>query len=270
VGETSVTQPPEGSPEGAASGAATEATDAPTSGDGRLSRAARTRTAVVDALLTLNAQGQLRPTARDIAAEAGVSLRSVYVHFDDLEALFVESSRRHTELLASVLPPLLDEGTFAERLDAFLGRRVTIHEFAPGVRRAALLQEPFSPAIQQTMGQGRQALRAEVGCAFAPELAAVDGDELPLLRALDVATNAMTWESLRTFARLPVDEATAQVRAMVVAFVRAWAPGAAGIDAAAATPSPAGADATTDAAGSTSSTDSTTEHDSTSAVGTDR
>ena len=78
--------------------------DATSSADGRLTRAARTRTAVVDALLTLNERGQLRPTARDIAAEAGVSLRSVYVHFDDLEALFVESSRRHTELLAAALP----------------------------------------------------------------------------------------------------------------------------------------------------------------------
>lgn len=226
MGETSVTN--------AATGDATGGTDAATAADGRLSRAARTRTAVVDALLTLNARGELRPTARDIAAEAGVSLRSVYVHFDDLEALFVESSRRHGELLAAALPPLVDEGTFAERLDAFLARRVVIHEFAPGVRRAALLQEPFSPVLQQVLANGRQAMRAEVGCAFAPELAAVAGDEVPLLRAIDVASNAMTWEHLRSYQGLPVDQATSQVRAMILAFVRAWAPDA-GVDDADAT-----------------------------------
>ena len=218
MGETSVTD--------SATGDAVGDTEAAASSDGRLTRAARTRTAVVDALLTLNARGELRPTARDIAAEAGVSLRSVYVHFDDLEALFVESSRRHHELLMSTLPPIVDEGSFDARLDAFLVRRATIHEFAPGVRRAALLQEPFSPVLQQVMAFARQAMRAEVGSCFAPELAAVEGDELPLLRAIDVATNALTWDSLRSFQHLSVDEATAQVRAMIVAFVRAWAPAA--------------------------------------------
>ena len=78
--------------------------------------------------------------------------------------------------------------------------------------------------LQQVMAFGRQAMRAEVGSGFAPELAAVEGDELPLLRAIDVATNALTWDSLRSFQHLSVDEATAQVRAMIVAFVRAWAP----------------------------------------------
>ena len=55
------------------------------------------------------------------------------------------------------------------------------------------------------------------------------------MRALDIATNTMTWESLRTFGRLSVDEATAQVRAMILAFVRAWAPDAPGVDDAAVT-----------------------------------
>ncbi|HKY67384.1 MAG TPA: TetR/AcrR family transcriptional regulator [Acidimicrobiales bacterium] len=195
-------------------------------GDGRLTRAARTRQAVVDALLTLNARGELRPTARDIAAEAGVSLRSVYVHFDDLEALFVESSRRHTELLTASLPPIVDDGPFPVRFEAFLVRRVSIHEFAPGVRRAALLQEPFSPVLQRVLTSGRQAMRAEVASSFGPELAAVDGDEMPLLRALDAASGALTWESLRVHQRLSVEQATEQVRLMLLAFVRAWVPAA--------------------------------------------
>jgi AcrR family transcriptional regulator len=65
--------------------------------DGRATRAERTRIAVVDALLSLNEQGNLRPTAREIAAEAGVSLRSIYVHFDDVEALFIAAAIRHAE-----------------------------------------------------------------------------------------------------------------------------------------------------------------------------
>ena len=42
--------------------------------DGRLARSARTRHAVVDALLDLLGEGDLRPTAARIAERAGVSL----------------------------------------------------------------------------------------------------------------------------------------------------------------------------------------------------
>ena len=52
--------------------------------DGRLARSARTRHAVVDALLDLLGEGDLRPTAARIAERAGVSLRIVFHHFEDL------------------------------------------------------------------------------------------------------------------------------------------------------------------------------------------
>src|SRR3954470_18279608 len=52
--------------------------------DGRTARATRTREAVVSAVLDLVNEGNPKPTAREIADRAGVSLRSVYVHFDDL------------------------------------------------------------------------------------------------------------------------------------------------------------------------------------------
>jgi AcrR family transcriptional regulator len=215
VGETSVTA----------------ASDAPSSQDGRLTRAARTRAAVVDALLTLNERGNLRPTARDIAAEAGVSLRSLYVHFDDLEALFVAASARHAERITAVLPPVVVDGTFEERLDAFLARRATLFEVGAGVRRAALLQEPFSPTLQHTMSEARKAGRAEIRRTFKPELSGADPEmSSRLLRALEVVASAATWEALRTYQDLSVASATDQVRDMVLAYIAAWGPsdGAAG------------------------------------------
>ena len=51
--------------------------------DGRTVRAERTRQALVDSLLNLLDEGQLTPTAAEIAARAGVSERSVFQHFPD-------------------------------------------------------------------------------------------------------------------------------------------------------------------------------------------
>lgn len=192
--------------------------------DGRLSRAARTRAAVVDALLTLNEQGNLRPTARDIAAEAGVSLRSLYVHFDDLEALMVAAADRHAERLTAILDPLVVEGDTGERLEGFIARRVTLHEVGGGVRRAAVLQEPFSPALQQALGRGRKATRAEIRQAFAPEIEVAGPHGAHLARALETAFSAAAWESLRIHQHLDVEDATDQVREMALAFLARWGP----------------------------------------------
>ena len=216
MGETSVT---------AASEDAVPPSDSAAHQDGRLTRAARTRASVVEALLTLNDEGNLRPTARDIATKAGVSLRSLYVHFDDLEALFLAASRRQGERLAELLPPIVTDGDLDTRLDALLTRRNHLHELGNGVRRAAQLQEPFSPALQHALASGRKALRAEINACFAPEIAAADSVAPGrLLRALDIVTSPTTWESLRIHQALAADDAAHQVREMVLALVDAWLP----------------------------------------------
>jgi TetR/AcrR family transcriptional regulator of autoinduction and epiphytic fitness len=223
VGETSVTAEPSEPADASADQAADES--APLPRDGRASRAARTRLAVVDALLRLNDRGQLRPTARDIAAEAGVSLRSLYVHFDDLEALFVAASQRYTEKLSAALAPPLGEGPLAERLDSFVERRAFIHEFGAGSRRAARLQEPFSPALQQAMRTGGKRLRADIRYCFRPEIAAA-GEEggRRLTVALDVLTGSQVWDAMRVNQGMSAAEATAQLRDMIAAFITRWAP----------------------------------------------
>lgn len=184
--------------------------------DGRSLRAARTRDAVVEALLSLNDEGNLRPTARQIADRAGVSLRSVYVHFEDLEDLFSAAAAKHFERMLALYVALPTEGPLEERLDAFLHQRARIIEAAAPVRRAALLQEPFSPALAEVMNFSRKAARDEVERVFATELDRERGNARQrLLVQLDVASGPGTWETLRVHERLPVDEAQVVVREMI-------------------------------------------------------
>src|SRR5262245_42069407 len=65
-------------------------TFAPVTGgiDGRTARSMRTKAAIVDACLALVDAGDLRPTAPRVAEKAGVSVRSVFQHFADLDSLF--------------------------------------------------------------------------------------------------------------------------------------------------------------------------------------
>jgi TetR/AcrR family transcriptional regulator, regulator of autoinduction and epiphytic fitness len=192
--------------------------------DGRASRAARTREAIVDALLTLNDRGDPQPSARDIAAEAGVALRTVYVHFDDVETLILAAADRQRTRLEALLPALVDEGPFSVRFDAFWARRATMHEVGGPVRQAALLREPRSPAMQRVMRRSRKLLRAEIAHCFAPEIDAAGDLGSQLLCGLDVVASSNTWDALRSHQALGVDDATDKVRAMALALVHAWTP----------------------------------------------
>jgi len=193
---------------------------APSIADGRSARAARTREAVVDALLALIEEGNPRPTAREIADRAGVSLRSVYVHFDDLEDLFTAAAARHFDRMVEHISPLPTDGPLAARLDALIEQRSRLLERSAAVRRAAVIQEPFSPTLARVLGMYRKAGREQLERVLAPELARVSvADRRLLLASLDVATGPNAWETLRTYDNLSADEARAVVTRMVTALL---------------------------------------------------
>jgi TetR/AcrR family transcriptional regulator, regulator of autoinduction and epiphytic fitness len=188
--------------------------------DGRSARAARTRDAVVEGLLSLLDDGNYRPTARQVAERAGVSLRSVYVHFDDLEDLFTAAAHNHFERVRDLVQSIPGDGPLDSRLDAFVRQRERIHEASANVRRAAVLQEPFSPALAEVLSLARKFSRAEIELVFAPELAQRDGGRDRLVMELEVISNASTWEVLRRQHDLSVEEARDTVARMLRAFLR--------------------------------------------------
>jgi AcrR family transcriptional regulator len=166
--------------------------------DGRAARSARTRDAVVRALLGLIAEGDLRPTAGRIAERAGISLRSVYVHFDDLEDLFVAAASEQRGRVLALARALPATGPFETRLHDFVEQRTRVLEAIAGVAKAAALQEPFSPALAATSKSARQLGRAELEHIFATELARLDADiHEHALEACDALTNSDTWDVLR-------------------------------------------------------------------------
>jgi AcrR family transcriptional regulator len=166
--------------------------------DGRLARGARARTAVVDALLDLLEEGDLRPTAPRIAERAGISLRSVFHHFADLEALFAAAAERQTTRWRGLVRPIGPDGPLATRLAAFVRQRARVLEAVSPVRRAALRMEPFSPEIRARLQQVRELGRRDVERVFAHELAARrPAARRELLAALQATSSWPTWESLR-------------------------------------------------------------------------
>jgi TetR/AcrR family transcriptional regulator of autoinduction and epiphytic fitness len=166
--------------------------------DGRTVRRERTRQALVEALLALLDEGELRPTAERIAARAGVSERSVFQHFADREQLFEAVARQQYERVRPTLRPVDQALPLPERIDAFVAQRARLYELIKGVRRAALLLEPDSEAVARWLGTARRAKADEVLRVFGREIErAPEAERAALAAALIAAAAWPAWESYR-------------------------------------------------------------------------
>ena len=190
--------------------------------DGRTARGHRTRNAVVDALLALIHEGDLRPTAPRIAERAGVSLRSIFQHYSDLETLFAAAGRRHLAQVQEMLEPLPDQDLpRAERVEVFVAQRARLLEFIAPVARAASIQEPFSSQLQANREFAVAASRREIEKVFATELEPLTGEERDeLVVALDIAASSPAWEQLRVWSGLDVDAARRVVVRTITALLQ--------------------------------------------------
>jgi len=184
--------------------------------DGRLARSARTRGAIVDALRALHHDGDLRPTAPRVAERAGVSLRTVWQHFADLETLLVEAGRRDYEIAVRYVVPVDPAAPLPARTRELVSQRGRMYEALAPVWRAAKLQEPFSPQIRRNRDRLLEAGRDQLERIFGGELAAIPIEQREATFAgLQVATSWSTWESLRGELALSVEAAEQAVLVLV-------------------------------------------------------
>ncbi|HEY0001151.1 MAG TPA: TetR family transcriptional regulator [Actinoplanes sp.] len=161
--------------------------------DGRTARSERTRAAIVDAHLQLIREGDLRPTADRIAKLAGVSLRALWSHFADMEALFAASGRRVLEMRDAAYRPIGTDLPLADRIEAYCRQRARLLEQIGPTARAAALKEPFSETLRRYRRVHLERVRDELSMLFAAELA---GDE-ELLNALTAISMWPTWSTWR-------------------------------------------------------------------------
>jgi TetR/AcrR family transcriptional regulator of autoinduction and epiphytic fitness len=187
--------------------------------DGRSARAGRTHAALMDALLSLLDEGDLKPTSERIAARAGVSERTLFQHFPDREALFQGAALAQAERIGPLIEPLPGPEALLEvRMQAFIAQRTLVLERVSSVRRAALLLEPTSETVAGWLRAVRDGAAAEVAYVFAPELD-VSADRDELFNALVAATAWPTWESLRAHQGLSPEDAQATMRRTVRALL---------------------------------------------------
>lgn len=165
--------------------------------DGRLARGERTRRQLAEALISLLEDGVTEPTAREVSARAGVSLRLVFHHFDDMEQLLRAAVTVQVERHWGHLRPVEPSLPLGERVAQLVRQRESLFEAITPVRRAAARVEAGSPTVAGELSNARLVLRGAAQRAFGPELEAAGPARAELLDALEAATSWETWDQLR-------------------------------------------------------------------------
>jgi len=156
--------------------------------DGRRAWRDRNLNAVVDALLDLFSEGNLRPGTDEIAARSGVSRRSVFRYFDDLDTLDRAAMSRQQARVAHLLDvPRIGQGSLTERITRLTEQRTRLFEAIAPVALVARLRAPFERVLAEDLRQSRAFMRRQVEKQFAGELQALERRErVATLAAADV------------------------------------------------------------------------------------
>ncbi len=187
--------------------------------DGRRARGLRTRNAIVSALMDLIAAGDVAPTAQHIADRAGVSVRSVYQHFSDVEGLYADASTRTYERVVSMVTPIDPEWPLARRIEEFSSSRAAILESITPFSRASRVVEPTSESVRRNRLALQQESRERLAAAFKPELSTLPNPvRVNTLCALDALTSWSAWDHLRSTG-LSAKSARQVIRAGIVALL---------------------------------------------------
>lgn len=170
--------------------------------DGRNARRDRNRLSVLDTVLALFREGNLRPRPEEVAERSGVSLRSVYRYYSDPSELLRSAIARHLEAVVPLLHlHAIGQGAFEDRLEGFIDHRLRLYDAIGPTARASRLAAASNDAIAEQCRRRQETLRGQVAAQFAPEL-----DRLPprRRRALTGAADALT--QLETLDYFRLDE----------------------------------------------------------------
>jgi AcrR family transcriptional regulator len=198
------------------------ATDSEAGADGRRLRREANREAVLDALTALWREGQYEPSTAEIAVRAGLSPRSLFRYFDDVDDL----NHAAIERQLAQARPLLDVGIdasapAAEKARHLVEARVRMFETIAPAAAAARVCAHRHPVVADQLRDGRSFLRHQVRRLFAAEL---QGGRAALLPALDALCAFETYQLLRDDQGLSRAKTVSTLVAALVALVEPAAP----------------------------------------------
>ncbi|MBX9795384.1 MAG: TetR/AcrR family transcriptional regulator [Sphingomonas sp.] len=173
-------------------------------------------------MLALVRDGHYTPSAAQVADVAGVGLRTVFRHFDEMDALYREIA---THLELKVMPMILQPFTAQEwrgRLREMIDRRIEVYETILPFRIASSVRRFQSDFLLEGYNRQVQLEKSALNAILPPRVLS----DAALSGAMEVALSFQCWRRLRHDQGLAVPDSRAVVTVLVDALIVAAGPDA--------------------------------------------
>ena len=130
--------------------------------DGRRLRSDRSRQVIVESMLYLIEQGNLTPTAQQVANHAKVGIRSVFRHFEDMEAIFKTADDLWRKGLDENLQTLDAQLPLAERIQQVAEQQGTSYENNNNILKSTATRRWKSAFLQKNYAIIQTKIRTDI------------------------------------------------------------------------------------------------------------
>ena len=170
-------------------------------------------------MLKLYAAGNLDPSSDEIAERAGLSPRSLFRYFDDIDDLVrVAVARQHDRVVPLAELDTASTAPLAERVQRLVTQRLRLFDGIGSVGTVARIRAPFQPLIAAELSTARAHWRDQLRRLFAPELRAFGkATAISVVASIDVLTSYESMQLMRDDQHLT----SAQIAAALVHSVTA-------------------------------------------------
>lgn len=177
---------------------------ADTKPDGRVLRSQRSRQLIMEAMGELIGEGNLVPTAQQVAERAEVGIRTVFRHFNDMESLFESMDQAIVETYRDKFRGGDRNGSLEERILHAMERHATAYDFAQPVLDMTKAQMWRFKILQKNYARSQRELRKDLE-DWLPELR-----ELPALQRelVEASASYEFWNRLRVHQGMSKAKAT--------------------------------------------------------------
>lgn len=179
--------------------------------DGRHKRRHRSRQRIIEAMIQLVQEGVVEPTAERVSALAGVTIRTVFRHFADMDSLYREISKEMEEQTKNLFSNQLPGNDWRKQLHHLIDRRMLIFEKLMTMRIAAESLRHRSEFLSNDLQKFVSRTRTTLKKILPQELA----NDAIRFESIDIIMSFEAWIRLRRDQRLTVRRASDVIHSLI-------------------------------------------------------
>jgi len=150
--------------------------------DGRVLRSQKSQNLILDAIIKLINNGNLYPTAQEVAKESGIAIRTVFRQFADMESLLMKVDELINEKLLNEESYINMSLSLSERLKKIIDERVYFYNKYENIMIATVTQLPKYKILQKRYPEYQKLLRKRTE-EIIPEILSLKSNSQELLDA---------------------------------------------------------------------------------------